>query len=249
MVISCWLLVVALTLTPTHRQPRAFNYKPSGVLRQHVLLSKFFARQDCETRDDSWTDQSSRSRPTEAHGSNARTQPPAPIASIAACDRRLEPPPHHCHPARDSSPDAGCRLLRRGVMSHRSVYRVALPRAPRGLARHHRRVLAQQHKRHVKRATFRDCGRRCVYCGTSLGLEDATLDHVFPLSKGGNHAAGNLVAACSGCNQLKGAMLPTEFFARYPWAGTNFMRYARAVHRTLKRGARRAVSLAYAEAA
>jgi hypothetical protein len=27
------------------------------------------------------------------------------------------------------------------------------------------------------------------------------------------------------------------------------MRYARAVHRTLKRGARRAVSLAYAEAA
>ena len=134
-------------------------------------------------------------------------------------------------------------------MYHRSVYRVALPRAPRGLARHHRRVLAQHHKRHVKRATFRDCGRRCVYCGTALGLEDATLDHVFPLSKGGNHAAGNLVAACQCCNQLKGAMLPTEFFARYPWAGANFMRYARAVHRTLKRGARRAVSLAYAEAA
>jgi 5-methylcytosine-specific restriction endonuclease McrA len=72
---------------------------------------------------------------------------------------------------------------------------------------------------------------------------------VFPLSKGGNHAAGNLVAACTACNQLKGAMLPAEFFARYPWAGANFMRYARAVHRTLKRGARRAVSLAYAEAA
>jgi hypothetical protein len=44
-------------------------------------------------------------------------------------------------------------------------------------------------------------------------------------------------------------MLPAEFFARYPWAGANFMRYARAVHRTLKRGARRAVSLAYAQAA
>jgi hypothetical protein len=72
---------------------------------------------------------------------------------------------------------------------------------------------------------------------------------VFPLSKGGNHAAGNLVAACECCNQLKGAMLPQEFFAKYPWAGANFMRYARAVHRTLKRGARRAVSLAYAEAA
>jgi len=134
-------------------------------------------------------------------------------------------------------------------MSHRSVYRVALPRAPRGFSRDRRRVLAQNHKRHVKRATFRDCARRCVYCGTSLGLADATLDHVYPLARGGDHAPGNLVAACGQCNQLKGAMLPGEFFARYPWAGANFMRYARAVHRTLKRGARRAVSLAFAKVA
>lgn len=134
-------------------------------------------------------------------------------------------------------------------MSHRSVHHIALPRAPRGLSRHRRRVLAQNRKRHVKRATFRDCGRRCVYCGTFLGLERATLDHVFPLSRGGSHAPGNLVAACPGCNQLKGSLLPVEFFARYPWAGANFMRYARVVHRTLKRGARRAVSLSCAQAA
>lgn len=134
-------------------------------------------------------------------------------------------------------------------MSHRNVHRPAFTRSTRGLARHHRRVLAQQYKRHVKRATFRDCGRRCVYCGTSLGLDIATLDHVHPLSRGGDHAPGNLVAACQGCNQLKGSMLPAEFFAKYPWAGANFMRYARAVHRTLKRGARRAVSLHYAQAA
>jgi 5-methylcytosine-specific restriction endonuclease McrA len=134
-------------------------------------------------------------------------------------------------------------------MSHRSVHRTALPRAPRGLARNHRRVLAHQHKRNVKRATFRDCARRCVYCGTSLGLDIATLDHVYPLSRGGTHDPGNLVAACQGCNQLKGSLLPNEFFARYPWAGANFMRYARAVHRAFKRGARRAVSLACAQAA
>jgi 5-methylcytosine-specific restriction endonuclease McrA len=134
-------------------------------------------------------------------------------------------------------------------MSHRIVHRIALPRAPRGLSRHRRRVLAQGQKRHVKRATFRDCGRRCVYCGTILGLEHATLDHVHPLCRGGDHAPGNLVAACHHCNQLKGSLLPVEFFARYPWAGANFMRYARAVHRALKRGARRAVSLAFAQAA
>jgi 5-methylcytosine-specific restriction endonuclease McrA len=106
----------------------------------------------------------------------------------------------------------------------------------------------QQHKRQIKRATFRDCGRRCVYCGHALAPELATLDHVIPLSRGGSHLPGNLVSACQPCNQMKGALLPTEFFARYPWAGQNFMRFARAVHRQLKRGARRAVSLAYAQA-
>jgi 5-methylcytosine-specific restriction endonuclease McrA len=98
----------------------------------------------------------------------------------------------------------------------------------------------------VKRATMRECGRRCVYCARSLDLEAATLDHVYPLSKGGTHTTGNLVAACGPCNRMKGDMLPHDFFARYPSAGANFMRYARAVHRALKRGARRAVSLALA---
>ena len=83
-------------------------------------------------------------------------------------------------------------------MSHRSVHRLTLPRSPRGLARRYDRGVPHQ-KRHVKRATFRDCGRRCVYCATPLGLEAATLDHVIPLSRGGNHAPGNLVAACVDC--------------------------------------------------
>ncbi|MGH7713775.1 MAG: HNH endonuclease [Gemmatimonadaceae bacterium] len=93
---------------------------------------------------------------------------------------------------------------------------------------------------------MRDCSRRCVYCARPLALETATLDHVHPVCHGGTHAPGNLVTACARCNRLKGDLLPVEFFARFPWAGLNFMRYARAVHRALKRGARRAVSLALA---
>jgi 5-methylcytosine-specific restriction endonuclease McrA len=93
---------------------------------------------------------------------------------------------------------------------------------------------------------MRDCSRRCVYCAQPLALETATLDHVQPVCHGGTHAPGNLVTACARCNRLKGNLLPVEFFARFPWAGLNFMRYARAVHRALKRGARRAVSLALA---
>ena len=96
---------------------------------------------------------------------------------------------------------------------------------------------------------MRDCGRRCVYCATPLDLETATLDHVYPLAHGGVHHPGNVVLACTHCNRLKSDLLPYAFFAAYPWAGANFMRYARTVHRALKRAARRAVSLAFAEAA
>jgi 5-methylcytosine-specific restriction endonuclease McrA len=88
-----------------------------------------------------------------------------------------------------------------------------------------------------------------VYCATPLTPELATLDHVHPVSRGGTHAPGNLVIACFTCNQLKGDAMPLDFFARFPWAGANFTRYARAVHRALKRGARRVVSLAFARAA
>lgn len=134
-------------------------------------------------------------------------------------------------------------------MSRRpSLRRVLLPRA-RGLSRSHPHPLSANHKRAIKRAAIRDCGRRCVYCGHQLDIRSATLDHVFPLSKGGVHDPGNLVSACAACNRLKGDLLPHEFFVRHPWAGANFIRYARTVHRALKRGARRAVSLAYAQVA
>jgi 5-methylcytosine-specific restriction endonuclease McrA len=101
-------------------------------------------------------------------------------------------------------------------------------------------------KRAMKHATLRDCGRRCVYCAAALCLDTLTLDHVYPRSQGGPDVAGNVVAACARCNRLKADLLPSEFFYRHPQAGLNFVRYARAVHRALKRHARRAVSLACA---
>lgn len=98
----------------------------------------------------------------------------------------------------------------------------------------------------MRKVALRDCGQRCVYCATHLDHRTATLDHVVPLARGGAHDPGNLVVACAPCNRLKGELPPFEFFARHTWAGANFVRYARSVHRTLKRGARRAVSLAFA---
>ena len=153
------------------------------------------------------------------------------------------------HPATGQVPGAGCRLFREVTLSRRrQFHRVSLPRAPR-VGRRTKPIPAGPQKRAIKRAAMRDCGRRCVYCGARLEFDGATLDHVHPLSQGGAHVAGNVVLACPRCNRLKGDLLPTEFFARYPWAGLNFIAYARAVHRALKRCARRAVSLAYARAA
>ena len=134
------------------------------------------------------------------------------------------------------------------MSSRRSVPHIALARVPRPTKGAHRSRadLLLSAKRALKHGALRDCGRRCVYCATTLAPESVTLDHVHPRAKGGANDPGNLVAACARCNRLKGDMLPLEFFLRYPWAGENFVRYARTVHRALKRGARRAVSLAYA---
>ena len=131
----------------------------------------------------------------------------------------------------------------RGQVDH-----VSLPRLPRG-SRPRKNVSSGHQKRAIKRAAMRDCDRRCVYCGSLLEFDDATLDHVHPLAHGGAHVAGNVVLACARCNRLKGDLLPTEFFSRHPWAGLNFIAHARAVHRALKRCAKRAVSLAFARGA
>ncbi|MCO4098964.1 MAG: HNH endonuclease [Gemmatimonas sp.] len=104
-------------------------------------------------------------------------------------------------------------------------------------------------KQALRKGALRDCSQRCVYCATHLDQRTATLDHVVPLARGGAHDPGNLVVACAPCNRLKSDLLPFEFFARHPWAGANFIRYARNVTRAIKRGARRAVSLAFASEA
>ena len=50
---------------------------------------------------------------------------------------------------------------------------------------------------------------RCVYCGDQP--ERITMDHVVPISKGGNHTASNVVPACGPCNSSKSANDPPPF--------------------------------------
>jgi 5-methylcytosine-specific restriction endonuclease McrA len=45
---------------------------------------------------------------------------------------------------------------------------------------------------------------KCIYCGDELNDENATADHIVPISKGGNNAQVNLVTCCKDCNLERG---------------------------------------------
>lgn len=50
--------------------------------------------------------------------------------------------------------------------------------------------------------------QNCFYCGNNSHIE---IDHIIPVSRGGRHSVGNLVAACRSCNRSKGARTIMEW--------------------------------------
>lgn len=51
---------------------------------------------------------------------------------------------------------------------------------------------------------------QCQYCGEVSASEDLTFDHVVPRSRGGRTTWENVVAACQGCNLVKGNRMPRD---------------------------------------
>lgn len=54
-----------------------------------------------------------------------------------------------------------------------------------------------------KRRMHRKQRAKCFYCSRLVKVEDATLDHVQPVSKGGDNSVHNKVVCCGLCNQCK----------------------------------------------
>lgn len=50
----------------------------------------------------------------------------------------------------------------------------------------------------------------CQYCGVALPMDDLTIEHVFPRSRGGPTTWENCVAACTECNSRKADQTPKE---------------------------------------
>lgn len=53
-------------------------------------------------------------------------------------------------------------------------------------------------------------GWRCAICGKCV-REKFYLDHIYPLSKGGQHEESNLQILCASCNRSKGAKDPIDY--------------------------------------
>ena len=54
----------------------------------------------------------------------------------------------------------------------------------------------------------------CGICGRFIPLEEYTIDHIIPLSKGGTNDPENLQACCSFCNKAKDDSVGDDFLRR-----------------------------------
>jgi hypothetical protein len=63
---------------------------------------------------------------------------------------------------------------------------------------------------HKRAAVIKRDDATCYLCHRRLELDEITIDHVTPPSRGGNDAIENLKVACSTCNSIKGSRLVSE---------------------------------------
>ncbi len=51
----------------------------------------------------------------------------------------------------------------------------------------------------------------CHYCSRPFSPKDLTMDHIVPISRGGQSTKGNVVPCCKECNNAKKQLLPMEW--------------------------------------
>lgn len=56
----------------------------------------------------------------------------------------------------------------------------------------------------------------CCFCGVSLDIDSATIDHIQPVSLGGKNRRSNLAIACRLCNTSRG-IIPFEEYYEKTW--------------------------------
>ncbi len=62
--------------------------------------------------------------------------------------------------------------------------------------------MSPQERKNKRRQLVKKYGDRCTRCGWREG--SPTLDHIVPITRGGNNSLYNLQLLCQFCNELKG---------------------------------------------
>ena len=76
------------------------------------------------------------------------------------------------------------------------------------------KIIRKSYSEDTRKLIYLHAGRRCELCGRKILLEDMTIDHVTPLSMGGEDDVENLSCTCYPCNVFKGNILPSDFMER-----------------------------------
>jgi CRISPR/Cas system Type II protein with McrA/HNH and RuvC-like nuclease domain len=63
--------------------------------------------------------------------------------------------------------------------------------------------IPRQHKAYMKKCLIEEWNNECAYCGYKQKHRELTIDHVVPLSKGGDDSYENQVPCCRTCNLSK----------------------------------------------
>lgn len=72
-----------------------------------------------------------------------------------------------------------------------------------------------------KKEIFEHDNYQCQYCGDKPSIDNIFIDHIIPLSKGGDNSPVNLTTACKSCNSKKHDDDVFEFLSKYGFAPLN----------------------------
>lgn len=114
----------------------------------------------------------------------------------------------------------GCALMTyaqfmmrgRPIFDRKNAYQVKNPPANLFLYGVGRNSSSRKKRGFRHRILLRD-GRECFYCGYEMELDDITLEHLIPRSKGGKTSPENIVLAHSYCNNKAGTLCLDEKLA------------------------------------
>lgn len=76
------------------------------------------------------------------------------------------------------------------------------------------KVIRKTYSEDARKLIYKNAHGRCELCGRKILLEDMTVDHINPLSMGGEDDVENLACTCYPCNLFKGNILPDDFMER-----------------------------------